>query len=347
MFISKDLIKKCNEMKKLTGKNSISIMNCFLFKNGKLTVMTSEKMVIQTNVDIKEDFCINAHIFVDFLKTVKPNSEIEFFKFNDANIKFGGSILKTIPIEKFPEIEVNQITPVNLENSTISTIPELKKVITCVSLSEVRRFVSGILFDFKLDKMILVSTDGKRMSVLTRNEKHQNEGQYIVPFQVVDFITKIKAVSAPSFDFSEKKGYCKIDDYEIRFNLLEGNFPPYEKVIPKESMVTVTFNEDFTMALKAVKPFIDKFSKKVIIDFERSVLINENLGIGNSEIPFTFDFSGDIMERIAVNHLFVEDVFKVMEKPEFQMKTYNDAIAIYEKSGKYDHTYVMMPMLLN
>jgi len=175
------------------------------------------------------------------------------------------------PKEDFPlppKIEENQqkIKTKILEEN-------LPMVLFACASDESRPILTGINFSSEEDKLLLVGTDGFRLSLL-KIKKEINFPNIIVSSlflrEVLNLLTKEEKVTF-SYSKNEKTIYFKINDIELYSRTIEGEYPPFEKVIPTQEGKTkfIVEKESFFQSLKLISVFSRNFSNIVILDVKK------------------------------------------------------------------------------
>jgi len=180
------------------------------------------------------------------LATEKEQLTLKAEKFN--------STLSGMNTSDFPEI------PQTLGKSAFSLpkndfIEALSQVLFAASIDETRPVLTGVLLIFKKNQLVLVATDGFRLSqkkiVLKEAVK---EGSIILPKTVLMEILRLSTEGEQVlFEARQKEGQCVfgIDDTILSSRVLEGEFPDFERIIPKESNIKISLDKE--ELLRAVK----------------------------------------------------------------------------------------------
>ena len=182
-----------------------------------------------------------------------PQQEV-FFELssnNQAKIKSGGSSFKVmgIAIDEFPPLPSFENQHVfKLEQGELSTM--LKSVSFAQSSDENRYILNGVYFNFSEDNLTLVATDGRRLALTTHElELDKSEGgQLILPAKTVTEMERLVGKGeSVKIAFNERQVAFEIaiddtdgesgliDHIYLVSKIVEGNFPNYRQVIPKET----------------------------------------------------------------------------------------------------------------
>lgn len=167
-------------------KTSISILsNIFIeTKDNKIKIQACDSKLnffseISADIITQGSVSVNCNKFYSITRKL-PGNEIfiEVNKDNNITIKPNDNdkinyILKGIESSKFPAIkEIEEVNYFSINQDVFADM--VKKTIFCISLSENRRFVSGIFFEKTENQIKMVGTDGKRLSFIKQDIKSEN-----------------------------------------------------------------------------------------------------------------------------------------------------------------------------
>ncbi|MGM9998109.1 MAG: DNA polymerase III subunit beta [Candidatus Bruticola sp.] len=260
----------------------------------------------------------------------------------------------TLPSEEFPK----SIKPQNCESIKISAenfCSIINKVAIAVAgTNESRPSMQGVSISFKPEEIIFASTDGKRLSKLSipyKNTGSKETQQIIVPGKPLNELSKILD-KEQDLDIHYSKSHIFVSSENMSFfcNLLEGNFPDYEKVIPKtfKSKCQVG-RESFISTIKRVMIMAkDKDIPNVIklsFDNDSILLTSETNSMGSAEERINAVYEGEPLD-IAFNGNYISDVLKVLESEEIliQLQDNKSSISIKENEEDTNFIYICMPV---
>jgi len=301
---------------------------------------------------------INSQIFYDILRKLNDESEVELIA-NDGKImtlRASGSrfSLACLPKEDFPIIDkTNSGTNIKINSEIFNKL--IHKTKFAISNEETRYFLNGLYFNLhqQNDKttVTLVGTDGHRLAKFSHsiNQKIEQVIGVIIPKKTIYELAKLLSDINEEIEIiiSSNKIVFYIGDIVFISKLIDGNFPDYKRVIPKDN--NNTLNIDRNILLSAV----DRVStiandKSPVIKFKLlKNLINLNT-INNENSSATedinTDYSGDEFE-IGFNSRYIMDVINNLEdeKVTLLLKDGSSPITAKEKSNS-DLVYVLMPM---
>ena len=212
-----------------------------------------------------------------------------------------------------------------------------------------RPVLSGINFVEKEDDMDIVATDGFRLSLFhMKNELHIKS--MLIP---ADFLlelvrnTKEKKTITMNYLDSEKMVYFKAEDDEYFTRLIEGDFPPYERVIPTEKKTTVGIEKsELIRNVKLISVFARDFSSIIICKFKRGELILSPKIEGGVENTTTqeIDFEGEDM-TVAFNFKFLLEFLNTINEEKVIMELLRpDAPVVLKVQKEGDYLHIIMPV---
>ena len=229
-----------------------------------------------------------------------------------------------------------------------------------------RYAINGVLFKRDGKRLELVATDGRRLalcrSVLPASDKETRAISCIVPTKALTMLQKLFADPEEPVRIAITDGqiYCSVGGGEgkkaggeravMSSNLVEGTFPPYEDVIPKDHDKRVVFDRDvLSSAVRRAALLTNEESRGVRLSFQGKTkkleLSSRAPEMGEAQVRVDLSkYDGDDLE-IGFNPTFITDALKVINDPEviLELKAGNKPGLI--RSGT-DFVYVVMPVNL-
>ncbi|HEY0008664.1 MAG TPA: DNA polymerase III subunit beta [Tepidisphaeraceae bacterium] len=212
---------------------------------------------------------------------------------------------------------------------------------------------NGVLTTIKGKRLILVATDGRRLALakgdVLDSDKVVDGGTSIVPAKTLGLVDKL--ISNPddaiSIKVTENQIIFHTDEATLTSNLIEGQFPPYEDVVPKECDRKMSAGTaDLLSAVRRSGLLTTNDSKGVRMTFTGKglTLSSRSPEAGEATINFACKFEGPDIE-IGFNPLFMTDALKVVNTDEvsFEMLAPNRPGLL--KAGA-NFVYVIMPVNL-
>lgn len=344
---------------------TLPVLNNILLelKNNNLQIFSTNLeigILINIPIEVEEEgkISIPGKILSDFLNSL-PNQEVKIktndfivnLKCGDYNVKILGQDPKDFPV--LPQIEEKSISQFKSQE----IISGFSKVSHIVSPFDTRTEISGILINFKKDKLLLCGTDSIRLAEKTIRIKSVNKDiSAIIPQKTTTEIINI---------FSGLEGNMEIiiDKSQISFNfipkdkkepsinlisrLIDGNFPNYKEIIPKKIKTECIFNkEELYNKIKIAGLFSSKI-QDVKIKFEpknnKILIFSSSSNIGEAHSQLNGQVNGDEME-ITFNWKYLLDGLSVIDSSEVFLGV-NDSTSpiIIQPIGDKTYLYILMP----
>jgi DNA polymerase-3 subunit beta len=229
----------------------------------------------------------------------------------------------------------------------------LKEASIAMGTEEGNPVQRSICVDFGSEgRPVLVATDSKRLSVtkienLDVPENFRNV--YIVPARAVPELQKLLE-SGENIELGLYKGQLVFttEKYQLISRLIDGRFPDYNRVLPKESSRVLKFNrKELAQALKAVQPIARNRSGLVLLDItaNETKVWSESKDQGKAEVYVPSELQGDAI-NIAFNVKFIQDFINVIadEQVVLEMTTPSYPGLLKPGNPEADFQYVLMPM---
>lgn len=260
--------------------------------------------------------------------------------------------LRSINPDDFPEI--GSTDPGNyFEVSQKDFIELINQTIFAVSEDETRHFMNGVYFEQNGNSLTMVATDGRRLSCITKQNTYDVKpfSGVIIPKKILLMIRKMASGEGNiSLAISNSSIFFEFDNHRLTSNLIDGQFPDYQRVIPKEQKYEVVVElETLSLALNRVSLFVENKFKKIFIDLSENNLIIRSMesesGMSIEEIPC--DYKGPDA-TIALNHSYLSDPIKRITEKEIVIR-YSDpmeTISIVSNPEK-DYYHIVVPMDVN
>jgi len=265
----------------------------------------------------------NGRKLLSILKTLKDedvilNTENDFLYLKQNRSKFKFPMFNAQEYPEFPSIENKskfEIEPMIFSNS-------IKKILPSIDNNNPKYELNGALIDIKDKTINFVSTDTRRLAcVFIENESEENLS-LIIPKKAISEMQKLFFDEMNIF-YDENTMIVKSENFTFFTKLINGKFPDYERIIPKEKKYELTLNRD-TM-IDHIKQ-ISTVSVEIKITFRNDAIIFESLNDENLEGRTQLDFISNLSEdvNLAVNSKYILDFLTHIEKNEFKLR-YNDS----------------------
>lgn len=283
-----------------------------------------------------------------------PAGEIEITvaKNNAVNIKTKKSFFKIIGLDPtdFPKLpEPAEKESIKLDQAALKQCLTLTSF--AISHDETRYTLNGVLLRFKDGKIKFVATDGKRLAYIEREFAGQNNTdlEVIIPTKTIfELVKNLSDKGVVEVAFQGNQIIFQSNDTTIVSRLIEGRFPNYEQVIPKDEKTTTQLDrEEFLAATRRASILTSQENQSIKMDFIKGkVLISSrspNLGEAKEELDA--EVKGDDLS-IGFNPGYLIDVLKNLDIDQVSLSlTDPDKPGVIK--GNDGYLYVVMPMQLN
>lgn len=344
----------------ISSRNALSILsNVLLEADGdSLKVRATDlKVSFETKIPVNVEQPGSTTVFCDkllgILKTF-PGGDVHFDQNEDGRLTItdGKNIhfqLNSISAEKFPEIpETGQDGFFSVPQSDF--IKMVEQTIFAVSDDETRYFMNGVFLEKPEDKLVMVATDGRRLSYISHipeNDVPDFEG-IIIPPKVLNLVRKLSSGEGDiQLAVNDKMLFFNFDNQKIASTLIDGKFPNYNRVIPENQEHEVQVSrEEMIGALRRVSLMADHKSKKVLISVsgENLTMKSDESEIGEAKEVIPCRYTGPD-SHFALNYLYLSDPLKVIEDEEISLKFTEPGKAISLFSvPESSFFHILMPM---
>jgi len=349
----------------ISSKNVLSILSNVLLKveNEKLTIKATDlNVMFETSIPVDIKTPGSTTVFCDkFLNILRslPDGEINFnYKEGEEkiyiqplfkNIQFQ---LKCIPSDKFPEMhEVSEDMAFQLPQNDF--IEMISQTIFSVSDDQSRHFLNGIYLEHKEDSLIMVATDGRRLSYIEKkpNTEIKEFKSIIIPTKILHIARRLASGEGNLLmAVTEKNIFFWIDEMRLSSTLIEGQFPNYRKVIPEtQEQQLVVSRTELKEAIERVSLLVEQKSKRIFMDLKENQFMikseESEIGVANEEVGCTYN--GPELS-IAMNYTYLLDPLKVIEREEVRLELTESskAITLYPQPEQ-SYFHIVMPMQLS
>lgn len=293
-----------------------------------------------------------------------PETTLEATSANQAKITSGGSHFRIMGIgrEEFPPLPTFEDQHVfSLQQEELTRM--LKSVSYAQSTDENRYILNGVYFNFSEDKLILVATDGRRLAHISQDLEvsETNMGSLILPAKTVAELQRLLGQGeqvkitfndrqvAFEIGISEESEAAGLTDHiYLVSKIVEGNYPNYKQVIPKETEHRVKIERELLLECvnRAALMTSDKSnSVKVKISENLLELSGSSSEYGESHESMAIAYEGPEV-TVAFNPQFLMDPLKSLDKDEVFFE-FKDELSPGVFKTLESFLCVIMPLRLN
>lgn len=358
------LLNAIRTVEKITIQRGIQpVLANILFEteknNIKLTATDLDLSIItNTTAAIKEEGKITLPAKKIFEIVSKlPDKPVDFKLNKDTNvvtIKCGNSKfeIKGISAEEFPKVtdDIDEKSGINIDVKPF--VKSIKYTVYSAADYANRNIISGVFCKIDNDVLEMVATDGNRLTRITEKIKNKTdkESKIVIPSKTMNEFLRISSISGDenlTLIVANKKVIFKTKEYVLISRLLEGEYPPYQPLIPKttENKVIVK-KEDLSNAIDRVSCMINEKTKfmKLILTDGKVMLKAETPDSGTSEEVIEADYKGNEF-TIAFNYKFISDFIKTIDSEKAVIGfNSNLSATVFKPDSKDDYICLIMPL---
>jgi DNA polymerase-3 subunit beta len=217
-----------------------------------------------------------------------------------------------------------------------------------------RYAINGVLWEIKGKKLTLVATDGRRLarsrvSLKSVSDEQVAKAKIIMPAKTMGLLAKLGGGEKDSVAMKlvDNQAVLRCANVVISSNLVEGNFPKYEDIIPSDYDKKLTLStESVLSAVRRSALLTSEESRgiKLAVGKEGLVFSGRAPETGDAEVRMAVEYKGEPIE-IGFSPQFLIDALRAMKTGDFELELGQADRPGLIKSGK-DFLYVLMPINL-
>ncbi len=265
------------------------------------------------------------------------------------------SRMQTLPREAFPTLpEAGAAPSAMLPRAAVREM--VSKTQFAITGEDTRYFLNGALFVLRPDSMSLVATDGHRLALVSVNRDAKGNTQTeevraILPKKTLGELGRLLVDGEEDIRYERGENHLFFDvgGRMLISRMIDGQFPAYERVIPKGNDKHIEFERDrLTNAVKRVALLSNERSRavKFQIDKGKVDVTSSSPDLGEAHEMLPVDYSGEPMQ-ICFNAQYVLDFLAAVSTDvvSFDLKDeVSQAVVKPVGAEGYDYTYVIMPI---
>jgi DNA polymerase-3 subunit beta len=269
------------------------------------------------------------------------------------------SRMQTLPREDFPTLpEASGTVSATLARDVVKQM--VLKTQFAITGEDTRYFLNGALFILRGDSMSLVSTDGHRLALVTvPREKGKSKGKLegdgedrvILPRKTLLELGRLlgEGEGEIQYERGENHLFFDIGGRLLISRMIDGQFPAFERVIPKSNDKRVEFDRDrLTSAVRRVALLSNERSRavKFQIDKGKVEIASSSPEFGEAKEVLNVDYTAAPV-TICFNAQYVVDFLSAVETDSIALEFKDEmSQAVLSPIGAegYTYTYVIMPM---
>ncbi len=332
---------------------------------------------VGAKVDQPGAITVPARLLADFVNSLPPeridldlDEATQTLNLRCARVE---SNIKGIDAHEFPAVASATENDVAIKLDPESLRTMIKQVVFAAATDESRPVFTGVLLKFDDDKVTMVAADGFRLSVRATPLNHSvadtlaeiglngsatKSPSLIIPARALLELARISGDQEQPINLiitpSRRQILFHLQDIELVSQLIEGDFPDYNRIIPQGfSTRSVVDTASLLKAVKISHLFARDSANIVRLDIVpsgdelmngRITLVATSAELGDNVTEIDASIDGNAIE-VAFNAKYLIDVLSVIDSPQFALETSTSASpGVFRPIGDEHFTHVIMPM---
>ncbi len=351
----------------INSTNTLPILDNFLFEiNGNTLTLTASDLetTFSTKIAVESEsnsmIALPARLLLDTLKTF-PEQPLTFLKTEKNTVEIsannGKYAVAYVEGEEFPKAaQITDAKTTQISGNVLHTA--INSTLFASGNDDLRPVMSGVFFQFSSESLTFVATDAHKLVKYTRTDLNASESaEFIMPKKPLQLLKGILhgMEEEISIEYSETNAQFRFGDSTLTCRLIDGKYPNYEAVIPKENPNQMQVNRtSFLNSVRRVSIFSNKTTFQIRLKIAGAALqiSAEDFDYSNSaEERLDCDYQGDDI-TIGFNSRFLIEMLNGLECDEVKL-----SMSLPNRAGlltPLDHTeegehitMLVMPVMLN
>jgi len=355
----------------ISSKNTLPILDNFLFNlsGNELEITASDlestlitRMKLE-NADGEGIIALPARILLDTLKefSVQPlafdiNLDTLAVVISSENGKFNVVGQNGIDFPALPSIKKEKKFSFTINADVM--LSGINKTLFATADDELRPVMGGIFMETSTDNITFVASDAHKLVRYQRADaKADDNASFILPKKPASLLRNIlpKEEGSVSVEFDDKNAFFNLNDYKVVCRLVEGNYPNYNSVIPKNNPRKITVDRvEFYNTLKRVSVFSNQASNLVKLQLKGNQMV-----VSAQDIDFSISayerikcqYEGDEIE-IGFKSIFLLEILANISSQDVVIELADPTRAglflpAESENESEDLLMLLMPMMIN
>jgi DNA polymerase-3 subunit beta len=355
----------------ISSKNTLPILDNFLFNMSgndlEITASDLESTLITRmkleNTQGDGTIALPARILLDTLKefsaqplTFDINAETFAVVISSENGKFNIMGQNGIDFPALPVIKKDKKFKFNINAEVM--LAGINKTLFATADDELRPVMGGIFIEASTDRITFVASDAHKLVRYQRTDAQADDNaSFILPKKPASLLRNILPREEGPFtvEFDDKNAFFNLNDYKVVCRLVEGNYPNYNSVIPKNNPRKVTIDRvEFYNTLKRVSVFSNQASNLV-----KLALKGNQINVSAQDIDFSISayeklkcqYEGDEIE-IGFKSVFLLEILANIASQDVMIELADPTRAglflpVENENEAEDLLMLLMPMMIN
>ena len=352
----------------INSSNTLPILDNFLFEiNNNILVLSSSDLesTMTSQIEIEststDKIAISAKLLTDILKTFSEQP-LTFIKTDNNTIEITASngkySLAYLNGDEFPkQVEILDAHETVIKGSDLGNA--INSTIFASGTDDLRPVMSGVFFQFNSESLKFVATDAHKLVKFETSEYTANEvSEFIMPKKPLQILKGILQTESSELTIQHNDSNAKFifDKLSITCRLIDGKFPNYEAVIPKDNPNVLTIDRQlFLNSARRVSLFSNKTTNQIRLKLAGTLLniSAEDFDFSNkADENLECQYSGDDIQ-IGFNSKFLIEMLNNLDSDMITLSMSHPNRAgiirplIDSGESRESITMLVMPVMLN
>lgn len=343
------------------AKSTLPILSNVLIKvdSGKVALTTTNLDMAVVDyvpvIDAKDGVVtVPARLLAEFVQNLPKGERIKIVAHNNKVSTTSGkysSVINGASADDFPELpEIDEKKAVIYKMGVDDFKAGLSQVIIAASGDTTRPALTGVYFNTDGGDLYIAATDGYRLAERLFINKVKSDVAAIVPTASLQEVLRSIPDDADEIEilFDDNQVRFRIAEIEITSKLIDGTFPDYRQLIPKDNEIKVVVPRDELNRVVKIAALFARESNRAITcetdskngTFSVSSISNE-VGENRSDIETEVDKSG----QVKLDSRFLMDALNVLEGEEVKIEfALSSAPVLITNSKDKKYRHIIMPL---
>ncbi len=329
-------------------------------EKGKI-IFTGTDMEVEMVTEINHpsetqgEITVPARKLLDICRALPDDSNINFsFNRDQVLVKSGKSkfTLATLPATEFPSTEVlGSSNKISLPQEELKTL--LEDTMFSMAQQDVRYYLNGLLLELEKNSLRAVATDGHRLALKEISLKTgiEEPQQIIIPRKGVIELIRLLDSDDKKVSIEVSRNHIRVSKEKLQFTskLIDGKFPDYQKVIPKEGAHPVKTNREILKQglIRASILSNEKYKGvRLVLQHDQLKAFAHNPEQEEAEEEIEINYKGDDIE-IGFNVTYLLDALSTIKTEQVILNISDpNSSCLVLPDDETECKYVVMPMRL-
>src|SRR5690606_25515408 len=330
-------------------------------RNNRLAITATDlevELVAQGEAEVATggEITVPGRKLLDICRALPEGAEMAFSLSGDKlGLRSGRSrfTLATLPAGEFPTVEDIKAGPaLTLPQSLLARL--IEKTWFSMAQQDVRYYLNGLLLETGNKRLRAVATDGHRLALaqveVDGNGLGKGESQVIVPRKgVLELQRLLQGDGELKLELGQNHIRIQLDGIRFTSKLIDGRFPEYERVIPRETSNVVTADrETLRSALQRTAILSNEKYRGIRLTSRQGTMVLQahKPEQEEAEEEVEISYEGEDLE-IGFNVNYLLDALGAIDAEQVTMAVVDsNSSCLLREPGNEDCKYVVMPMRL-